>query len=148
MKIKCPKCKQKYEVKPYEIRNDELCPSCIPMLPNDTPVPPKALQPECDLKKKRKYYLTFFLFAFFTMLVSGGPGGLNSFALLYPFFWVIFLCYFLPTVKKVRGYSKGKMVVMCIGLFVPIVSLIIFLIVDRSICEEVRKREHPELVGN
>ena len=28
MKVKCPRCKQKYEAQPYEIRNNELCGKC------------------------------------------------------------------------------------------------------------------------
>lgn len=32
MKVKCSQCKEKYEAKPHEIRNDELCPQCVAIL--------------------------------------------------------------------------------------------------------------------
>ena len=33
MKVRCPKCNETYEVKPYELRNDELCVKCVPNVP-------------------------------------------------------------------------------------------------------------------
>ena len=35
MKVKCPKCKETYETKPHELRNDEWCAECAPEAPDE-----------------------------------------------------------------------------------------------------------------
>ena len=121
------------------VEEDELTPSATPIF---EPAEPEA-EPDFDLalaKKRRKLYLIFFVLMVISNVVTmGHPAGL----LFYFPFLIAFMCYFLSTAKLVLGYSTGKLVAMGVGLFIPVVSLIILLCIDTTLYKEIREREHP-----
>ena len=49
MKIRCPKCKEQYNAKPYELRDDELCPQCASYPKTEEEVPIKGKKTEDEL---------------------------------------------------------------------------------------------------
>lgn len=99
-----------------------------------------------DIKKRRRIYLSILLLMFagnILGIVIGG--GIGSFAVNF-FLGVIFLILFNNVANQVLDYSGGKLIVISfVILFIPFVSLLTIVIVDREIYDALKEKE--ELLG-
>lgn len=94
-------------------------------------------------KKRRKLYILFFALAMVgNLMLAVGIAPILG-AILYLPSLVLFLVFFLSTARLIKKYSAVKMVFTGLGLFVPVVSLIILFYVDRDLYKRIRDRENP-----
>ncbi len=90
-------------------------------------------------KKRRKLYLLFFVLKAIGNVITWfvSPFGI---LLALPCL-VLFMIYFFATARLVKGYSAVKIVFLCLGLFIPLVSLIVLVCVDSSLYKAIKERE-------
>ena len=118
-------------------------------------------QGEVDLaqaKKKRKLYLLFFVLsnvAYVLMMIfvgraSDGTVGpaVPLLALLQLLCIVLFYVFFLSTVKLVKGYSTGVMILIGVALFVPIISIFVLLRLDSDMFKRIHAYENPDALAD